>query len=371
MENKRNFKEERGITLLALIITIIILAILALITVNAAYMSGIIQFGVNGAKDYAQVAIEENRIMEETGNYVESVTKKIKVLLGEEPPTNPELTGMDWFVKGVTEPAVESKEVADFYARGKPDGTLIIYPKNGVEATIEYVEQVEEDEVYEFPPWDQYLSDENEELAPKIKSVYVAKGMKADSCQFLFEGLLNCTTIDLTNLNTSQVTAMNGMFVSCSSLSSIDLTELDTKQVTDMRQMFQSCENLEDLNLSHLDMSNVMFMQNMFANCKNLKSLDLPPLESGQLTDMSLMFEGCASLIGLDLSHLDTSRVTNMRSMFKNCTSLARINLSSLETGQVTDMSYMFSGCKSLGSLDLMNFDVRKVKNFNFMFNRM
>ena len=84
MRNKRNLKEERGITLLALIITIIILVILALITINSAYMSGIIQFGVNGAKDYAKATIEENKIMEDTASMMSSAIVNIKEMtLGE------------------------------------------------------------------------------------------------------------------------------------------------------------------------------------------------------------------------------------------------------------------------------------------------
>ena len=78
MENKRNLKKEQGITLMALIITIIILVILAAITISAAYISGIIQYGVDGAKKYASVAVEENKIMDKTTKYIESVVSEIK-----------------------------------------------------------------------------------------------------------------------------------------------------------------------------------------------------------------------------------------------------------------------------------------------------
>ena len=77
-------KEERGITLLALIITIIILVILALITIGAAYTSGIIQFGVNGAKDYAKAALDENKVMTETESYMSSVVEEIHRLMNNE-----------------------------------------------------------------------------------------------------------------------------------------------------------------------------------------------------------------------------------------------------------------------------------------------
>ncbi len=85
MGNKRKarIKEERGITLMALIITIIVLVILAAITISVAYTSGIIQMGTQGAKDYANSAVKENEILNETTAYVENVVKNIKRRLGE------------------------------------------------------------------------------------------------------------------------------------------------------------------------------------------------------------------------------------------------------------------------------------------------
>ena len=76
-------KEEKGITLLALIVTIIVLVILAAISVSAAYMSGIIRHAEDGAKEYAKQAVEENKIVDETTNYIDSVATNIKSLLGK------------------------------------------------------------------------------------------------------------------------------------------------------------------------------------------------------------------------------------------------------------------------------------------------
>ena len=76
-------KQEKGITLLALIITIIVLVILAAITISAAYNSGIIRNAEDGAKQYAKQAVEENKIVDETTNYIDSVATNIKSLLGK------------------------------------------------------------------------------------------------------------------------------------------------------------------------------------------------------------------------------------------------------------------------------------------------
>ena len=78
------FRQERGITLMALIITIIILVILAAISISAAYSSGIIGFGVNGAYEYANAAQLENKIMASAETYMSSVYSEIKSLLSSQ-----------------------------------------------------------------------------------------------------------------------------------------------------------------------------------------------------------------------------------------------------------------------------------------------
>ncbi len=82
-QRKARIRQEGGITLMALIITIIVLIILAAITIGTAYTSGIIQMGTQGAKDYANSALKENEILNETTAYVEDVVKNIKRRLGD------------------------------------------------------------------------------------------------------------------------------------------------------------------------------------------------------------------------------------------------------------------------------------------------
>ena len=46
---------------------------------------------------------------------------------------------------------------------------------------------------------------------------------------------------------------MSGMFYGCSSLASLDLSSLDTSQVTGMSYMFSGCSSLASLDVSGLD----------------------------------------------------------------------------------------------------------------------
>lgn len=63
------------------------------------------------------------------------------------------------------------------------------------------------------------------------------------------------TTMDLSNLNTSNVTNMVGMFAEVAHVTDLDLTNFDTAKVTYMGAMFDGMGDLKDLNLSSFDMS--------------------------------------------------------------------------------------------------------------------
>ena len=117
------------------------------------------------------------------------------------------------------------------------------------------------------------------------------------------------------------------MFNSKSNLSSIDFSNLDTSNVVLMTGMFNCCNNLTNLDLSTLNTSNVVGMDSMFAECASLTSLDLTPLDTQKVTNMSWMFYNCSGLTALDLSLIDTSKVTNMNAMFKDCSTLTHLSL--------------------------------------------
>ena len=110
---------------------------------------------------------------------------------------------------------------------------------------------------------------------------------------------------------------------------------------------------LKTLNVSNLDTSQVANMSNMFYACMGLTSLDLSNFDTSQVTNMSDMFGGCMGLTSLDVSNWNTSQVTNMSNMFNYCTGLASLDLSNFDTSQVTTMDGMFIGCESLRDIKI------------------
>ena len=155
----------------------------------------------------------------------------------------------------------------------------------------------------------------------------------------------------LTNLNTSEVTTMRGMFYGCWSLTSLNLSNFKTENVQDMREMFWDCASLTSLDLSNLNTENVQYMNSMFYGCQSLTSLDLSNFKTENVQDMGYMFYGCKSLTSLNLSNFKTENVQNMSSMFRGCSSLTSLNLSNFKTENVQNMSSMFYGCNSLQNI--------------------
>ena len=184
----------------------------------------------------------------------------------------------------------------------------------------------------------------------------------------LFSRLTNMSTLDLTNVDTSNVKDMRNMFRECSTLVTLDLNTFNTSKVTSMLAMFYNCRSLVNLNVSSFDTSNVTDMSYAFGHCPSLVSLDLSDFNTLQVTTMYAMFAECEKLTSLDLGSFDTSKVTNMSYMFNRCKLLATLNVSNFNTSNVTNMAFMFSECYELDGLDVSNWNTSNVKNMYAMF---
>ena len=171
----------------------------------------------------------------------------------------------------------------------------------------------------------------------------------------LFYKFENVESIDLTYLDTSRVTNMSRMFLTCYSLKNVNLSNFDTSEVTNMQSMFRDCNNLTSLDVSHFDTSQVTDMSEMFSDCSTLTSLDVRNFDTEKVREMQCMFFGCNSLTSLDVSNFDTRKVINMYGMFQYCRSLTSLDLSSFDMRDVRQVYWMFSSCTNLTYLDMRN----------------
>lgn len=201
------------------------------------------------------------------------------------------------------------------------------------------------DGIYSHAPWFDRAAD--------IKSVSFDARIAPISTANWFWALGSCTSMDLTNLDTSAVTNMESMFAGCASLSALDLSGLDTSKVTSMLDMFYACYSLVSLDLSGWSTSDLEDMSGMFYNCHTLVSLDLSGFDTAKVADMSYLFAGCHTLSSLDLSGWNTSRAANMSHVFSSCNSLTILDLSSFDTSNASNMDDMFDGMTTLGQVTL------------------
>jgi len=170
------------------------------------------------------------------------------------------------------------------------------------------------------------------------------------------------TTLDLSSFDTSNVTDMNWMFRG-TKIPTLDLSSFDTSSITSMRGMFYNCQ-ATTLDLSSFDTSNVTDMGSMFLGSQ-ATTLDLSSFDTSNVTSMYAMFHGSQATT-LDLSSFDTSNVTNMGWMFVN-SQATTLDLSSFDTSNVTDMGSMFLGSQAT-TLDLSSFDTSNVTDMGWMF---
>ena len=182
-----------------------------------------------------------------------------------------------------------------------------------------------------------------------------------------FDGFTNMTSIDLSALDTSEVTNMSYMFAWCTNLINLDVSGFDTSKVVDMSGMFDECNAVSELDVSGFDTSKVTDMSRMFSDCYGFTSLDVSNFDTSQVVNMNCMF-AASSITSLDLSNFDTSKVTDMKIMFYGCNALINLNISSFDTSNVTDMYAMFQNCEGLTSLDISNFDTSKVTDMRNIF---
>ncbi|MDC0983137.1 BspA family leucine-rich repeat surface protein, partial [Amylibacter sp.] len=120
-------------------------------------------------------------------------------------------------------------------------------------------------------------------------------------------GSWNNSTDLVMKCDVSQFTSMYRAFRNNSSFNQ-DISAWDVSNVTNMNGMFQSATSLTSVSFS--DTSSVTDMSFMFASTTNLTSVSLS--DTSNVTDMSYMFY-FADAFNVDISSWNTSKVTNMK----------------------------------------------------------
>ena len=290
---KKALKASNGITLIALVITIIVLLILAGISI--AMLSGdngVLQRATDAKTKSDEAQIKERIQLAYHSALIGGKGSYTKDSLMEE-------------LKNEFKTDYDVDDSNDENWKIKAQGQEVIIPAGEIDLSVDTTWQ----KVLEFPEYsyNRYELDENAGTITlrsgppivaenvEIKKYAVIEGKKyetkfPDSCDGLFGG-------------------------SRMKFFSID-KEIDFSNVTNMSGMFMGCDCVSTLNLGSLDVRNVTAMNGLFSNCYNLTNLDVSNWDTKKVTNMQWMFRNCYSITTLDLSSWDTSNVTKMGRMF-------------------------------------------------------
>lgn len=239
--------------------------------------------------------------------------------------------------------------------------------------------------------------------ADSITSVYVEPGVAPYSEYFsakesngVFSNLPNVVTIDVTNLDVSEVRVLSSffeedrkltqiigldkwdtskcettedMFKSNAALTSLDLTNFNTANLKNAREMFEYCSSLEQLDVSNFDTSNLTNMGQMFVNVPG-KIIGLNDFDTSKVTILSGTFNGTdfTKTNPDDIKDWDVSNVTTMSSLFQNC-KFSSLDLSKWNLKSVTTMTSMFASDENIDQVkNIADWDVRNVTDMQSMF---
>lgn len=148
----------------------------------------------------------------------------------------------------------------------------------------------------------------------------------------------------------------------------VDLTNLNTNNVTDMSCMFSHCDKLQDIDFGNINTSNVRDMSFMFHSCISLKFIDIRKFDTRNVVNMKGMFRHCLKLESLLFNDtFVTSRTRDISSMFLFCKRLKILNLASFDVTNISDISCLFYECNNLKNLILFK-DDKKFDNIEYMF---
>ena len=409
---KTKIKQEKGITLIALVITIVVLLILAGVSINAIFSENGIINKAKDAQNKMNQATQNDLIgLNELDKLISSLTdktteeavpkiamfdtgKKVRDKMYNLMPEGtiskfsyscnvsidaiekyngvPDLTKM-------TESNIVSLRESNFpiYMWAEKSGKTEIRTINGetnLTEENEYNKRVETGKIYWWSESDSvYLNSDSAQMfagLPYLTNIDGLKDMKTDyvvnmSDMFYSVGTQLSNIDALSGWNTSKVENMSGMFYRWSlanSLSNVNaLLNWDTSKVKDMSSMFAGNNELTDIEgLKKWNTSNVTDMHNMFGDgdssgCAFTNLSAISNWNVKNVTNMTGMFYMCSELE--DISEIWNWNITEIaQSMFLSCSNLKTITIPST----ITKISNAFEGCANLTKVKILATDATK-----------
>ena len=316
-----------GITLIALVVTIIVLLILA--GVSIAMLTG--ENGLLTKAGDAKTRTERQSI-------VEQARTDVLGYQAENKGTNLQKTQLQTVLETYFKSVPDLTDMSDTEILNTKLETLAKYGTHNIavkeifDGTL--ISGPLQDTTWQEAIANRYdLDDENKTLTIKTGAPITAENVE----------IKKYAVIDGIKYTTKFPEQCGGLFADSSMKSLVIDYDVDMTNVTMMGGMFNNCRSLIEANLSNLNLQNVTYLNGLFNGCPSLSKVNLSNMNTSSVTDMGGMFAGCTSLTEAHLENIDTSNVTKMFSIFAACPLTSGLDLSSWNTENVSEMSGMFT----------------------------
>ena len=352
---RKKIKEAKGITLVALVITIIILLILAGVALSLVIgENGLIAKSKEGVEKYKDKAKAEQWQLED----IEAGMEKIDLAELKDEEEHPELKQMKLLLN-ITEDNKEIQLPVDTEYKydctvNWGDGTTqqvtnenAKTTKHTYENTGEYTLVIEG--AYECL----YYNDESVQIALKKVEQWGTTGLKyiyLYGCEKLEEvaeptknSFANMLDFRYTFARCSNLTSIpEKLFANCPNVTSFSDTFLGCSSITSIpEKLFANCPNATYFEYTFEGCSSITNIpERLFANCPNV-------------TDFRYTFGGGSSITSIpERLFVNCPNVMYFDGVFSDCTSITSIpEKIFVNCPNVTDFSYTFAGCSSITSI--------------------
>lgn len=232
-----------------------------------------------------------------------------------------------------------------------------------------------------------------------ITNVVFENGVTIKDAGYMFANCTNLSYVDLSNIDTSAIADMTGMFDGCNNVTINVATEADETKIATVAPTGCTITingAVVDNNQYEIDITK---FQTLAQAKTGTITFSTTPLTTQIGTDLSATGDG--SIIGvedgenvtiyskngktyapedsstmfqmfkatsIDCSGLDTSNVMYMNWMFGSCENLASLDLSSFDTFMVEDVELAFAYCENLRTLDLSSWDFSNIYDLSDTF---
>ena len=351
MQLKKN-KKQKGITLIALVVTIVVLLILAGVSISLLIGNNGILIQSNKAKEKTIIATEKEQIKlalleydmynmeKDKYDLIEKETQQKIVNIEEEYTLKGEViefeNGRKYLITDSKVEYIMGIENAIIMAGGTSNSSFLEGSNTYLRKDVEIIEIVNNKNVSEnaIDSWDisenkdgsvvAWITDNDRNNLYEwyIGASYRVKANK--EMTWYFREFINLKSISgLEYMDFSETTSMSAMFQKDKCLTQVNLDSLNTRNVTNISSLFSGCKNLESISLKNIDISKIKSLKELFMECENLKYVDFGDWKTDNVTNMDYMFYGCKSLAQIDLSSFNIN--ASVENMFYGCDSNIKI----------------------------------------------